>query len=155
MNQAFANLYASKDAVYSDVNSSVISKVTDEFKRQSLRVDFDEAVAAFGDKYTLDFPEYKAYLNTDRFEKIDVADPNSGEISEKTRLVKTREYLDMMNEAKKLQAAVAKLKSIGISTVTTEQRLADLVVRITGLDERQSIRFVEIQPTAEPVAVAA
>lgn len=145
MNTAFANLYASKDAVYSDVNSSVISKVTDEFKRQSLRVDFDTAIEAFGDKYSLDFPEYKAYLNTDRFEQTEVADPLTGEIKTKTVLIKTRQYLDMCNEVKKLQSAIQRLEGLKIDCTATKARLETLVTRIAMLDERKSIRFVPIQ----------
>ena len=145
MNTAFANLYASKDAVYSDVNSSVISKVTDEFKRQSLRVDFDTAIEAFGDKYSLDFPEYKAYLNTDRFEQTEVADPLTGEIKTKTVLIKTRQYLDMSNEVKKLQSAIQRLEGLKIDCTATKTRLEALVTRIEMLDERKSIRFVPIQ----------
>lgn len=145
MNTAFANLYASRDAVYSDVNSSVISKVTDEFKRQSLRVDFDTAIEAFGDKYSLDFPEYKAYLNTDRFEQTEVADPLTGEIKTKTVLIKTRQYLDMSNEVKKLQSAIQRLEGLKIDCTATKTRLEALVTRIEMLDERKSIRFVPIQ----------
>lgn len=145
MNTAFANLYASKDAVYSDVNSSVISKVTDEFKRQSLRADFDAAIEAFGDKYSLDFPEYKAYLNTDRFEQTEVADPLTGEIKTKTVLIKTRQYLDMCNEVKKLQSAIQRLEGLKIDCTATKARLETLVTRIEMLDERKSIRFVPIQ----------
>lgn len=145
MNTAFANLYASRDAVYSDVNSSVISKVTDEFKRQSLRVDFDAAIEAFGDKYSLDFPEYKAYLNTDRFEQTEVADPLTGEIKTKTVLIKTRQYLDMCNEVKKLQSAIQRLEGLKIDCTATKTRLEALVTRIEMLDERKSIRFVPIQ----------
>lgn len=145
MNTAFANLYASRDAVYSDINSSVISKVTDEFKRQSLRVDFDTAIEAFGDKYSLDFPKYKAYLNTDRFEQTEVADPLTGEIKTKTVLIKTRPYLDMCNEVNKLQSAIQRLEGLKIDCTATKARLEALVTRIAMLDERKSIRFVPIQ----------